>query len=867
AGIDIYPWLNFHTTTFITPASRQHRSRHYMVRSFDLLSAGLRVHRTFHVLNMKKCLPEETLVISLGEIQIDDKLHFVEEPVEIIDREAEAVNIACYVQNKVLVVKPHNKTPYELFHGRTPTLSFMRPFGCPVTILNTIYHLGKFDGKADKGFFVSYSLNSKAFRVFNSRTRIVEENLHIRFSAQSSGFAGIKASDNAGQARKETEHVKDYILLPLWTTDPLFSQDPKSSHDDGSKPSSSDGKKVDEDPRKENECNDQEKEDNVNITNNVNTVGLTVNVVGTNEDNEIPFDPNMPALEDVIIFNLLSDDKDDGTWAYMNNLDITIQVFRSKNDEMGIVIRNKARLVAQGYTQEEGIDYDEFSTSVARIEAIRLFLPYASFKDFVVYQMDIKSAFLYRKIEEEVYVCQPQGFEDPDFFDRVYKKKDGIFISQDKYVAEILKKFRFIEVKNASTPMETQKPLLTDEDGKEVDVHIYRLMISSLMYLTSSRPDIMFAVCACARYQVNPKVSHLYAMKRIFRAATIASSLEAKQDSGNINKTQSKATPNESSSQGTNLGGGPRCQETIRDTTTQTRFESVSKHSIDSLLARDDLGGEEVFVAWKNENVVAEIVDAAQVKGIVFREPGKSTTTIISSQQSQDNGKGIMIEEHVKPKKKDQIRLDKEAALKAFKRVNTFEDFRKELVKRKEKRAREELEQEITKKQKVEDDKEKAELKQLMETIPDEEKLAIDAIHLGIKSPRIVDWKIHKERKRSYYQIVRADGKSHIYMIFSQMLTSFDREDLKELYKLTDEELIKKKVKQIELDDQAIQTILLGPPEDICVAVDSYETAQEIWLRVQQMIKGLDIEIQEKKAKLFNEWERFTSTDEESVES
>ncbi|GKC32293.1 uncharacterized mitochondrial protein-like protein [Tanacetum coccineum] len=163
--------------------------------------------------------------------------------------------------------------------------------------------------------------------------------------------------------------------------------------------------------------------------------------------------------------------------------------------------------------------------------------------------MDVKSAFLYGKIEEEVYVCQPPGFEDPDFPDRVYKKelciafeklmhekfqtssmreltfflglqvkqkKDGIFFSQDKYVEEILKKFWFTEVKTASTPMETQKPLLKDEDGEEVDVHMYRSMIGSLMYLTSSRPDIMFAVCACARYQVNPKVLHLYAVKRIF---------------------------------------------------------------------------------------------------------------------------------------------------------------------------------------------------------------------------------------------------------------------------------------------------------------------------------------------------------------
>ncbi|GKE33362.1 retrovirus-related pol polyprotein from transposon TNT 1-94 [Tanacetum coccineum] len=159
---------------------------------------------------------------------------------------AETVNTACYMQNRVLVVKPHNKTLYELFHGRTPTLSFMRPFGCPVTILNTIDHLGKFDGKDDEGFFVGYSLNSKAFRVFNSRTRIVEENLHISF------------------------------------------------HDDGSKPSSDDGKKVNEDPRKENECNDQEKEDNVNSTNNVNAAGTyEVNAVGGKTSIELPFNPNM----------------------------------------------------------------------------------------------------------------------------------------------------------------------------------------------------------------------------------------------------------------------------------------------------------------------------------------------------------------------------------------------------------------------------------------------------------------------------------------------------------------------------------------------------------------------------------------------
>ncbi|GKA20180.1 hypothetical protein Tco_0700169, partial [Tanacetum coccineum] len=143
-----------------------------------------------------------------------------------------------------------------------------------------------------------------------------------------------KASDNASQARKETEPVKDYILLPLWTADPPFSQDPKSSLDDGSKPSSDNGKKVDEDTRKESECNDQEKEDNVNSTDNVNTVRSTVTAAGTNEVNvvgkniriELPFDPKMPALEDDGIFDFLSDDEYDDAVADMNNLDTTIYV-------------------------------------------------------------------------------------------------------------------------------------------------------------------------------------------------------------------------------------------------------------------------------------------------------------------------------------------------------------------------------------------------------------------------------------------------------------------------------------------------------------------------------------------------------------
>nr|GEV58354.1 ribonuclease H-like domain-containing protein [Tanacetum cinerariifolium] len=233
----------------------------------------------------------------------------------------------------------------------------MRPIGCSVTILNTIDHLGKFHGKGDEGFFVGYSLNSKAFRVFNSRTMIVKENLHIRFSkskpnvvgsglnwlfdidaltrtmnlepivagTQFNGFVGTKASDNARQARKETKPVKNYILLPLWTADPPFFKDPKSSQDDGSKPSSDDGKKVNEDPRKNSEYKDQEKEYNVNNTNNVNAFNTNeVNDVGGKTSIELPFNPDIPALEDYSTFDFLRDDEDDGEEDDMNSLDTTI---------------------------------------------------------------------------------------------------------------------------------------------------------------------------------------------------------------------------------------------------------------------------------------------------------------------------------------------------------------------------------------------------------------------------------------------------------------------------------------------------------------------------------------------------------------
>nr|GEX20253.1 putative ribonuclease H-like domain-containing protein [Tanacetum cinerariifolium] len=506
---------------------------------------------------------------------------------------------------------------------------------------------------------------SKAFRVFNSRTRIVEETLHIRFSESTSNVVG---------------GGPDW-LFDIDTADLPFYQYPKSSHVDRSKPLSDDGKMVDEDPNKENKCNDQEKEDNVNNTNNVNTISSIVIDAGTNEVNyigeilssEVPFDLNMPTLEDVSIFDFSRDDEDVDAVADINNLDTTIQVrpipsirihkdhpldqvirdlqsatqtrrmsknleeHRNKKDERGIVIRNKERLVTQWYTQEERIDYDEVCAPVARIEAIRLFLAYASFKDFVVYQMDVKSDFLYGKFKEEVYVCQLKGFEDPDFLDKVYKGEKAVYGLHQAPRAWY----------------ETLSTYLLDNGFQ-------RGKIDNTLFIKRHKGNILLFWSTAMAKTINEEAQ-----------------LHAKVDGKKIIVTESSV----------------RRDLRLAD-------EEGAKKPWGILLLKlemfdvDTLDGDEVLVAGQNENIVEEVVDAAQVstatttvtitteeimlaqalkalktskpkaKWIVFQEPRKYTKTTISLQQSQYKGKRIMIEEPVKHKKKDQIRLDEEATKK-----------------------------------------------------------------------------------------------------------------------------------------------------------------------------------------------------------
>ncbi|GKA46386.1 putative ribonuclease H-like domain-containing protein [Tanacetum coccineum] len=547
---------------------------------------------------------------------------------------AEAVSTACYVLNRVLMTKPQNKTPYELITSKIPIISYIRPFGCHVTILNTIDHLGKFEEKSDQGFFSCIPLNRR-LRVYNLETKRVEENLHINFLENKPNVVGKgpnwlfnldyltdsmnyqpvtaenKANKTAGPKEATIVQVHKIILMQetlkwklnllkntLYCRYGLLILQQSRAQKKRIEMKSPMGILVERLKRQEKEANDaaeafikefaQCAEDlllqagaaRATNTNTVNTISTPISTASpsrvfsadgpdiTNNDQD---DSQIPALEEIydnpsdgIFTNASYDDK--GAVADFTNLETTMNVSpiptsrihsihpttqiigdptstvqtRSKvnkssrahafiepkkisqalEDESWVdamleeLLQFKIQKVwILGYRQEEGIDYDEVFAPVAMIEAIRIFLAFASYMGFIVYQMDMKSAFLYGTIDEEVYVSQPLGFVDLKFpkksryrrgtIDKslfikknkndimLVQKEDGIFISQDKYVAEIMKKFDFANVKSASTLIETRKPLNKDEEAVDVDVHLYRSMIGSLMYLTASRPDII----------------------------------------------------------------------------------------------------------------------------------------------------------------------------------------------------------------------------------------------------------------------------------------------------------------------------------------------------------------------------------------
>ncbi|GJT56412.1 retrovirus-related pol polyprotein from transposon TNT 1-94 [Tanacetum coccineum] len=445
-----------------------------------------------------------------------------------------AVDTSTYILNRILIRPILGKTPYEIFRGRKPSLEYFKVFGSKCFILNTKDYLTKFDPKSYEGVFLGYSQNSKAYVVLNKHSIKVEESLNVTFDESP---PPTKLSPLVDDVVGEEEAIKR----------------------------------------------------NTKVVNNINDEDESIEV---DEIVNIKEFKNHPL--DQVIGN------------------INQRTLRNKLDENGIVSRNKAILVAQGYNQREGIDYDETYALVARLESIRILLAIACANDFKLLQIDVKSAFLEGFINEEVYVAQPLRFIDFQKPNYVYKLKkvlyglkqapkawydrlkvflikheysmgmvdntlitkkskshliivqiyvddiifgstsqnlcddfakimhdefemsmmgelnfflglqikqmeDGIFFNQSKYIKEMLKKFGLEDSKPTKTPMSTEIKLTKDDEADSVDSSKYRGMIGSLLYLTASRPDIMFSVYLCSHFQENPNTTHLEAVKCIFR--------------------------------------------------------------------------------------------------------------------------------------------------------------------------------------------------------------------------------------------------------------------------------------------------------------------------------------------------------------
>ncbi|GJT45057.1 ribonuclease H-like domain-containing protein [Tanacetum coccineum] len=349
-------------------------------------------------------------------------------------------------------------------------LCFMKPFGCHVTILNTLDKLGKFDGKSDEGFFVGYSLSSKAFRVYNIRSHKVQENLHVGFLenkpmvegngpkwlfdldslTQSMNYVPVVAGtffnvsagiQGGSESSISSQHDQNCIFMPIWKDASYFEDDSLKSVDDA-------------------QLQDQD---------------------GTHDDCSFQDDGIMGPIPT--------------TKTYKNSLSAIYE----RKDSPGLTIH---AFLPVSYLKEEQREFHKALSILAWVRSNAR----EGLCDDVIEKL-MKDKFQMSSMGELTFFLGLQ----------VQQKKKGIFISQDKYVHEILKKFNYTDVKSASTPTDLEKPLVKDADADDVDEHLIELRFGSMMYLTASRPDIMFAVCACARFQVSPKTSHLLAVKRIFR--------------------------------------------------------------------------------------------------------------------------------------------------------------------------------------------------------------------------------------------------------------------------------------------------------------------------------------------------------------
>nr|GEU66391.1 ribonuclease H-like domain-containing protein [Tanacetum cinerariifolium] len=669
---------------------------------------------------------------------------------------------------------------------------------------------GKFDGKADEGFLVGYSVGTGPTWLFDIDTLTKSMNYQpVIAGNQSNPSASVQEQFDVEKAREENvQHNSTFSAAGPSNT--VVSP----TH----------GKSLYMDP------------------------------------SQYPDDPNMPTLEDITYFD---DEEDVGAKAYFTNLEINITVspipttrvhkdhpvtqiigdlslatqtrstIRVAKDQGGLTqINNEdfytcmfSCFLSQEETKrEEGIDYEEVFAPVARIEAIRLFLVYASFMGFMIYQMDVKVL----------------------SFMELLKK------SHDKYVAKILRKFGLTDGKSASTPIDTEKPLLKDLDGEDVDVHIYRSMIGSLMYLTSSRPDIMKVEAlkqdkvaqALKIIKLKQRVKKLerknklkvFGLRRLRKVGTtqrVESSVDTVMDDQEDASKQGEIIANIDEDVGVTLKDVVVVKKTAeieKDADVQGRLEEsqaqiykIDLEHADKVLSMqdDELEPAELKEVVTTAKLMTKVVTAAAAtitaattiitaatiivvpttarrrKGVVIRDPEETATPSIvihSKPKSKYKGKGILVKEPKPLQKQAQIKQDeaytRELEAKLNKNIS-----RNDVI---EQKTSESQEEQASKKKKL--DEEVEELKKHLQIVPnDEDDVYNEATPLARKVP-VVDYEIYTENNKPYYKIMRADGSHQLFLSFLSLLRNFNREDLKVLWELVKERFTSLKPKNFSND-------------------------------------------------------------------
>nr|GEU28962.1 hypothetical protein [Tanacetum cinerariifolium] len=473
------------------------------------------------------------------------------------------IAIACYTQNRSIIHRRFNKTPYKLIQGRKPNISYLYVFRTLCYSKNDREDISKPGAKGDIGFFIGYSANSIAYKVYNQRTKKIMETMNVTFDELSAmAFEQNSLRPEAPrtipaapvlqnlQALTESMSIQDSAPAPTYS-----SNTPVSSHNGHLfvNPFAT--------PSTESDVSSTQYMDPSNMHTFYQPYPNDYQWTKDHPLEQVIREPSRP----VLTRNQLKTDGDMCIYALIVSImepkfvkkALTDPAWiESMQEELNQFIRLDVWELVPSPDGIKPFTLKWLFKTIAWLEAIRILLAYAAHKGFTVYQMDVKTAFLHGSLKEDVYVCRPEGFIDADHPSHVYKLKKAMyglkqaprawydelstFLLQNRfskgtidltlftrrfddeilvsnYVNEILKKCVLNTCEIIGTPMDIKDKLDLDQIGTPVDAMKYRSMIGALMYLTSSIADIVHATCVCVRYQAQPTEKHLKKVKRIFR--------------------------------------------------------------------------------------------------------------------------------------------------------------------------------------------------------------------------------------------------------------------------------------------------------------------------------------------------------------